>query len=167
MCLLGLLVLAACSTTRRIPGGELLYTGTKKIALVGDSIHFAPGVESAIKSAVDVRPNNYWAWLNMRSPFPVGLWVYNNWNDSAGGLKGWLYDKLVEEPVLVSDVRPQVRTHMIEQILDNNGFFSGTATYELVQGKNPRKASIRYSVNPGPEYPVDTIMLLPEKGFLM
>ena len=163
MCLLGLLVLAACSTTRRIPGGELLYTGTKKIALVGDSIHFAPGVESAIKSAVDVRPNNYWAWLNMRSPFPVGLWVYNNWNDSAGGLKGWLYDKLVEEPVLVSDVRPQVRTHMIEQILDNNGFFSGTATYELVQGKNPRKASIRYSVNPGPEYPVDTIMLLPEK----
>ena len=41
---------------RRIPGGELLYTGTKKIALVGDSIHFAPGVESAIKSAVDVLP---------------------------------------------------------------------------------------------------------------
>lgn len=74
----------------------------------------------------------------------------------------WLYEKLVEEPVLVSDVRPEVRTHMIEQILDNNGYFRGTATYSLVQGKNRKKAKIHYDVVPGPGYPIRNIRLLPD-----
>ena len=59
--------------------------------------------------------------------------------------------------MLVSDVRPEVRTHMIEQILDNNGYFRGKASYELLPAKNPRKAKILYKVVPGPAFPLDTI----------
>ena len=62
----------------------------------------------------------------------------------------------------MSDVRPEVRTHMIEQILDNNGYFRGTATYSLVQGKNRKKAKIHYDVVPGPGYPIRNIRLLPD-----
>ncbi len=64
--------------------------------------------------------------------------------------------------MLLSDVRPEVRTHMIEEILDNNGYFRGTATYSLVQGKNKRKAKILYDVKTGPAYPVDSIEFLPD-----
>ena len=156
------LLLAACSTTARIPSDELLYTGVKKVEMTEDSIKIPPALTSAVKDAVDVAPNNYWKLLGWHYPFPLGLWVYNNWPNPKSGLRHWLYEKLVEEPVLVSDVRPEVRTHMIEQLLDDNGYFRGTATYELVKGRNPKKAKILYTVNPGPAFPIDTVMLLPD-----
>lgn len=156
-------VAAACSTTGRIPDNEILYTGIKKVNIApSDSAKVPSAVASAINNAVDVAPNNYFKLLKWRYPFPLGLWVYNNWPNPPKGFKHWIYEKLVEEPVLVSDVRPEVRTHMIEQILDNNGYFRGSATYELVQGKNRKKAKILYNVEPGPEYPVRSVQLLPD-----
>lgn len=152
---------ASCSTTRRIPDDEILYTGVKKVEFApADSSKLNPAIASQIKKAVAVPPNNYLKIINWRYPFPLGLWVYNNWPNPKSGLRHWLYEKLVEEPVLVSDVRPEVRTHMIEQILDNNGYFGGTATYSLVQGRNRKKAKILYSVAPGNSYPIDTVYLL-------
>ncbi len=156
-------LLCSCSTTRRIPADEVLYTGVKKVAVApSDSGKIASGITTQIKTAVDVAPNNYIKMLGWRYPFPLGLWVYNNWPNPPSGFKHWIYEKLVEEPVLVSDVRPEVRTHMIEQILDNNGYFRGTATYELVKGKNPKKAKILYNVVPGPAYPIDSIYMIPD-----
>ncbi|MDE6575016.1 MAG: BamA/TamA family outer membrane protein, partial [Muribaculaceae bacterium] len=157
-----LVLLGACSTTRRIPADEMLYTGMKVAIAKSDSTAIPSGVSSDIKEAVDVAPNNYIKMLHWRYPFPLGLWVYNNWPNPPKGFKHWIYEKLAAEPVLVSDVRPEVRTRMIEQILDNNGYFSGTATYSLKQGKNPKKAGIVYDVTPGPAYPITDIELLPD-----
>ncbi len=153
-----LLAAAGCSTTRRIPEGELLYTGLKGLKVeTTDSMRLAPGVKEVLQEAVDVEPTPKTLFV-----LPVGLWVYNNWSDSAKGIKGWIYNKLVKEPVLVSDVRPALRTKMLDEILDNNGYFRGTATYELVQPKNKKKAAILYTVNPGPVYTIDTLRLLPD-----
>ena len=160
---MAVLMAASCSTTRRIPDDEILYTGVKGITIApSDSMNVPAEMASSIKSAVDVAPNNYWKLVGWRYPFPLGLWVYNNWPNPKSGFRHWLYEKLVEEPVLVSDVRPEVRTHMIEQILDNNGYFRGMATYNLVQGKNRKKAKIHYDVVPGPGYPIRNIRLLPD-----
>ena len=161
------LMVSSCSTTRRIPDDEILYTGIKGIKMARSDGSGGPAeMASSIKSAVDVAPNNYIKLIGWRYPFPLGLWVYNNWPNPPKGLRHWLYEKLVEEPVLVSDVRPEVRTHMIEQILDNNGYFRGTATYSLVQGKNSKKAKILYDIIPGPEYPVRNIQLIPDTTVL-
>ena len=163
---LACVIFAACSTTRRIPKDEILYNGLKKVEFVNDSVKIPVDLESTIKDAVNVPPNNYWKLLGWHYPFPLGLWVYNNWSNPPSGIKHWLYEKLVAEPVLVSDVRPEVRTHMIDEILDNNGFFRGTATYELVKGRNPRKAKIKYTITPGPAYPMKVIELLPDSNAL-
>lgn len=154
----------SCSTTKRLGSDDILYTGVKKIDIStpSHSQHVAEGVSSDILDAVNVKPNNSLYSPYIRSPFPIGLWVYNNWNNPPKGLKHWLYEKLVQEPVLISDVRPEVRVEMIDEILDNNGYFSGSATYSLVQGKNKKKARILYTVNTGPEYPIDSIQLLPD-----
>lgn len=165
------LLSSGCSTTRRIPDDEYLYIGkqvkfekqTVSAAGKEKSVNELPSdVRTSVSEAVDVAPNNYWKLMEWRYPFPLGLWVYNNWSNPPKGVKHWLYEKLVEEPVLVSDVRPDLRTHMIREILDNNGFFSGTATYELVHPKNPKKAKIVYTVNPGPAYPVTSVEYLPD-----
>lgn len=153
----------ACSTTRRIPDGEYLYTGIKKIDYIApDSVRVPAGLKSNVEESVDVPPNNYWALFKWRYPFPLGLWVYNNWNDPGKGFKHWLYEKLVAEPVLVSDVRPEVRVRMIKQIMDNNGFFGSSASYELVHEKNPKKAKIQYNIHTGKPYCFNNIELLPD-----
>lgn len=155
--------LSSCSTTRRLPKDEILYTGVKSVKINTAEVYKLPSeVSTAINDAVDVAPNNYLKNLGWRYPFPLGLWVYNNWPNPDHGIRHWMYEKLVREPVLVSDVRPEVRTRMIEQILDNNGYFRGTASYELVQGRNKRKAKILYHVTPGPGYPVREVELMPD-----
>lgn len=163
-----LLTLGSCSTTRRIPAGEQLYTGVKKVEIEHplDGPKLSSLLKTSLEEAAAASPNNYIKLLKWRYPFPLGLWVYNNWDNPPGGLKHWLYEKLVSEPVLVSDVRPWVRTRMMEEILDNNGFFSGTATYTLNPGRNPRKASISYTVNPGEPYRIFRFETLPDSAGL-
>lgn len=162
-----LLVTTSCSTTKRIADGETLYTGVNHITITPtDDEKLNADMVAGIKEVVNVAPNNPMPFMSpyARTPFPIGLWVYNNWNDSAGGLKGWLYNKLVSEPILVSDVRPDVRTKMIEEILGNNGHFGSTATYELSYDKrNPKKARINYQINVSRPYLIDSIIYLNNK----
>ncbi|MCM1505423.1 MAG: BamA/TamA family outer membrane protein [Muribaculum sp.] len=157
-------VLSSCSTTRRIGKDEILYTGLKGVDVkTYDGQKFPADVKSSLTDAVSVKPNNaLLGSASVRYPFPLGLWVYNNWPNPPKGFKHWIYNKLAAEPVLVSDVRPELRVHMLDQILDNNGYFSGTSSYELVQKKNKKKASIRYTINAGQPYLLDSIILLPD-----
>lgn len=161
-----LLALCSCSTTKRIPEGEQLYTGVKKFTIITpDSTgKVVPGVDASLRKQVAVAPNNaifsspYYRW-----PFPMGLWVWNNWNDPGHGLKHWLYDKLVAEPVLINDVRPAARVKMLENVLADNGYFRGGASYEIIPNKkNPRKAKVSYNVATGPAYTFSQVQLLPD-----
>lgn len=159
-------LLAACSTTRRLEEGELLYTGVKKVEYITDSVtRLSDDIKDEISEDVFVAPNNYWKLMNWHYPFPLGLWVYNNWPNPQKGLRHWLYEKLVTEPVLVSDVRPDARTKMVEQTLQNNGYFRGKATFTLVPAKhNSRKASILYTVYPGNVFQFGRFRFLPDSS---
>lgn len=158
----------ACSTTRRIADDNMLYTGVKKIEIntYSKEQKKAPGLSDAVFNAVNVKPNNCLYSPYLRYPLPIGLWVYNNWNNPPSGFRHWLYEKLVDEPVLISEVRPEMRIQMLDQILFNNGYFSGKASYKLIQGKNKKKARILYTVNTGPEYTFDAVRLLPDTSHL-
>lgn len=156
-----LALVSACSTTKRIPDDELLYNGQKLTVTPPSDEKLPAALLEDLGAAVNAKPNNPWPLISpyVRSPLPIGLWVYNNWSDSSKGVKGWLYDKLVSEPVLVSDVRPEVRTKMIESILDNNGYFGSEVKYDIVQGnKNSKKAKIEYSVDVAKPYLIDSII---------
>lgn len=159
-------MLSSCSTTRKIPEGEQLYTGLKglKVNLQPDSAAFPGDVYESLHAAVDV-PGNKPTWFI----FPAGLWAYNNMEvtDSSSWLKRKIYDKFAQEPVLVSDIRPALRVKMLDGILDNNGYFSGSASYQLVPSKkNPKKVGIRYTVSPGMPYLLDSIELVPDTSAL-
>lgn len=156
----------SCSTTKKIPEGEQLYNGLKIKYNAPEDVKVPGGVKSDIMSSINVKPNNALPIIKpyRRYPFPLGLWVYNNWNDSARGLKGWLYRQLVTEPVLVSDVRPEMRVKAIKSILDNNGFFESSVNYEVDPKKNPKIANINYTVNVGNPYLIDSIIYLKENG---
>lgn len=156
-----LVLTTACSTTRRLAEDEILYDGLKKISINTTGNEKLPAVlEENLIQAVNVRPNNPYPLVTpyKRSPFPIGLWVYNNWNDSAKGLKKWIYNRLVAQPVLLYDVRADMRMKMVEDILADNGYFGSTATYNVVYDKkNHRKAKMEYTFEVSSPYRIDSI----------
>jgi len=157
-------LLAACSTTSRLGDGEVLYTGVKKIQYnQPDSAKIDPDVEDLIFITVDVKPNNPLYSPYIRSPFPIGLWVYNHWDENSKGLKGWLYKKLVAKPVLISNVRPETRVNMINELLKNNGYFDSKSSFSLNYSKNnKKKAKITYEIDVKAPYTLGNIKYLNE-----
>lgn len=154
------LLATSCSTTCRLAEGEILYTGVKKLAYHQDSVKLDPGVKDQIFSAINVKPNNPLYSPYLRTPFPIGLWVYNHMDPDAKGFKGWIYKHLVARPVTISRVKPDTRTDMIKTLLRNNGYFTSDATYTLVQGKNPKKAKITYDVYVEEPYKIGEVSYL-------
>ncbi len=152
--LAGLFLGTACSTTKLIPDGEVLYTGVKKIKIIPDSATVKiPGyVESAVKEPLSVAPNNPLFSPYVRTPFPIGLWAYNKFKtDKTKGFKHWMFSKFAKEPILISNVKPDIRVKAVESILDNYGYFGSRASYELLPDKrNPKKARVSYKVDVAP-----------------
>ena len=161
------IMLNSCSTTRRIGIEDPLYTGVREVEILASEDDKLPAeVKSQVKEIVNIAPNNCLISPSIRYPFPMGLWVYNYWSDTSSGIKHWLYDMFVEEPVLLSDVRPELRIKIIENLLKNNGYFRADVQYELMKGKNPKKIKIAYKIQPKNQYRIDSVELLPDTSHL-
>ena len=157
-----LLILIGCSTTKRIADDEVLYTGVKKMEIIPDSgVKIADAAASDVRSTLSVAPNNPLFSPYIRTPFPIGLWVWNYMEPKREkGLKHWIYEKLAKEPVLISTVQPELRMRVVKDILGNNGYFGAKADYELIYNKrNPKKARIKYRIEVPEAYTLDTIEL--------
>ncbi|MDR2498267.1 MAG: BamA/TamA family outer membrane protein [Tannerellaceae bacterium] len=156
-----LLVMAsACSTTRNLPEGEVLYSGIKRIEIAAvDSVPFSPLAMSEIEAALAYPPNNaLFGSSSVRSPLPFGLWIYNAFVGAEGGLGRWIFDKFAAKPVFVSTVNPGVRVAIAHNLLRENGYFDGQASYELIaDAHNPRKAKLAYHIEPYHLYTYDSI----------
>ena len=71
-------LLTACSTTRKIADGEVLYTGVEDLEIItADSLPIDDVIESQLTEDIDVAPNASLISPYLTHPFPVGLWVYN------------------------------------------------------------------------------------------
>ena len=160
------LLIAGCSTTKRIADDDALYDGMK-LKIEGEHGEKMPGgLKSEISKSVSVTPNNPWPMTKVRNPFPIGLWIWNHWSGYKHGLKHRIYEKWASEPVLISDVRPDLRTRMIDQVLENNGYFRGNADYKLTHGRNPKIETVTYMVKTGPAFLLDTIEYIPDTTYL-
>ena len=144
----GLLLLGACSTTRRIPEGEVLYTGVKHFRILPDSgVVLSAEAESAAREPLSVAPNNPLYSPYLRTPFPIGLWAWNYcYTPREKGFKYWFYKRLAKEPVLLSKVQPAVRTRVAEQALENHGYFGSRISDSLRYRKHGRKAQVDYTL---------------------
>lgn len=156
------LLAVSCSTTSRLGSEDVLYTGVKKLNyLQDDSVVLDKAVKEQIFQAINVKPNNPLYSPYYRTPFPIGLWVYNHMDPTSRGLKGWIYKQLVSTPVLVSRVRPQARVDMINTLLRNNGYFNSSSDYTLNYSKsNAKKASITYNVKVTKPYVIGEIQYI-------
>ena len=67
--------------------------------------------------------------------------------DEEKKFKTWLYKTLSSEPILLSDVNPQLRAAKIENDLFDKGYFHSKAWAEVdTSSRNRHKAKVSYSV---------------------
>lgn len=158
---LALLLATACSTTSRLGENDVLYTGVKYLKYhKADTVPLPDNVKDQIFEAINVKPNNPLYSPYLRSPLPIGLWVYNHMDPNAKGFKGWFYKVFSARPVLIRRVNPDNRVEMINTLLQQNGYFTSSARYKLNIGKNPKKASISYDVDIAEPYRLGRVSLL-------
>ena len=88
-------VLTACSTTRRVPDGDQLYTGIKSMTFVDEDKYAATETgQIAIEEityALDYPPNGSFASSSSLKTFSIGLWIYNTFCNSKKGVGKWIF----------------------------------------------------------------------------
>jgi len=155
-----LLILAACSTTRNIPAGELLYTGVKAIEYLDeDSVAVDDLIYDRIDAALASAPNN--ALLgssSVRTPLPFGLWMYNATVNPKPRFKQMLLKPFAARPVFISAVNPAVRSGIVSGVLRDNGYFNSSVEYDVIHNtRDSLKAGIIYRIRFNQPYTLDSI----------
>lgn len=154
-----LMVAIGCSTTSAIPDGEQLYTGmqTTQYKNYEANPHF-----STVRDELDVilatTPNA--ALLgspSLRSPFPVGLWIWNAFAKDSTGFSRWMVRSFGSAPVLISSTTPDLRVTVGQNLLKKRGYFNGKISYEKIDQKNPKKAKLKYTVDLGRLWTLDSV----------
>ena len=130
--LLATLLLAACSTTKHLPEGEVLYTGQKPMIVENRSdTKVGETAMEEVEAALAKAPNNSLLGSSeYRIPFPFGLWVYNGFAKYKKGFGKWIFNRFAATPVLISSVNPDIRQKVATNIQHDYGYFNGTVSYQ-------------------------------------
>lgn len=159
-CLLGILALTACSTTKHLPEGEILYTGQKPPIIENPTpTRMGETALEEVEAALAKAPNN--SLLNsstLRLPFPAGLWIYSGFVKYRKGFGRWIFNRFAAKPVLMSAVNPEVRKKAAGNLLRDYGYFNGAVSYRtFVDPKDSLKARLQYTVNLRTPYYIDSL----------
>ncbi|PZU87302.1 MAG: hypothetical protein DI529_07330 [Chryseobacterium sp.] len=142
----------ACSNTRFLKEGELLYTGAE-VKIENDSI--SKKEKKQLKSALEenLRPKPNSSFLGLRPK----LYFYNIAKEpkKEKGFNYWLKYKVGEKPVLLSDVDREFNKDIIENYSENKGYFNAKGIYDTIT-KN-KKAKVIYTLRTGNQYKISEV----------
>lgn len=149
----------ACSSTMGVPDGDHLYVGIDKINYTNyeKNDHFN-ATQEEVEAALACPANGaLFGSSYHRSPFQPRLWIWNAFHDSHGKFGQWMMKSFAKPPVLMSSVTPELRASVAQSALNVHGYFNGKVTAHEVEQRNPKKAKVRYDVDLGHLYTLDSI----------
>lgn len=155
--IIGVVLFAACSTTKHLPEGEVLYIGQKSTVFLNPvKTSVGETAMEEVEAALYKAPNN--SIFGIRYPFPLGLWVYNGFQKYEKGPGKWIFDKFAATPVLLSTVNPDIRRKAAANLLRDYGYFNGSVSYKtFTDPKDSLKVKVQYTVNMRNPYFIDTV----------
>lgn len=146
-------ILLSCSGTRKIPEGDLLYLG-HTIAIENDAE--TKKTRKEIKSELDalIRPIPNKSILGMRP----SILFYNIFTEvkKDKGFKYWVKYKLGKEPVLFSKVNLEYNKKVIQNYVENKGFFNAESKADST--KSGKKAKANYTVKLNNQYNIKSVV---------
>lgn len=114
-----------------------------------------------VEAVLAYPPNNaIFGSSTMSWPWKIGLWMHNGFYDAKGAIGKWMFKTFGTEPVLISQVSPEMRAKVATNTLHNYGYFHGKVDYNILTEKNPKKAKVAYNVRAGQLYRLDSIAYL-------
>lgn len=152
-------VFVSCSITRNLPEDEVLYRGIQEIQVQNqDNTTAGDAAYTEAEAALACKPNNsFFGSSSLKWPFPVGLWIYNDFVYAKKKIGKWIFNKFAGKPVFISTVNPELRVRIAENLLHDYGYFNGTVDYKVIPMKNPRKAKIVYRMDMRNPYMLDSV----------
>lgn len=147
------LLLFSCSGTRKIPEGDLLYVGYK-IETNGDKTSKSQkkDIEDNLNDLIRPKPNR--SILGMRP----GIFFYNLAGDvkKEKGFRHWIKYKLGQKPVLFSEVDLAYNKKIIQNYVENKGFFNVKTVADST--RRGKKAIANYDLTLNNQYKIKEVI---------
>jgi outer membrane protein assembly factor BamA len=159
------LIFASCSMTKGIPEDDQLFTGLKKIVYTDEKNYenedyddHLTTTKEEVEAALATVPNgSLFGSSYYTVPWSWHLWVYNKYSGKNSKFAKWMTKSFGKAPMLMSKVNPALRASVAKSVLQNNGYFRGNVTYEVIPKKNPKKCKIAYSVHLDSLFTLDSV----------
>ncbi|MCM5663561.1 translocation and assembly module lipoprotein TamL [Galbibacter mesophilus] len=150
--LLAFLVFYSCSVKKYIPSEESLYTGGDIELETETKIKDRKEIEAELNNLLRPEPNS--KFLGVRWGL---LTYYKNQKEKPGFINKFLYKQIGEEPVYLSDVDVVKTEDLIQNRLENRGFFNNIVTSSVDQ-KN-KTATTQYQVQVSTPYKLNALSI--------
>ena len=159
--LLACLVWAACSSTKSLKPGQILYTGAE-VKINPDSsgkIDNEKQVKTDLEAKTRPRPNK--SILGIK--FKLGIYNLAGQPKKPKGFRNWLR-RQGEPPVLLNEVKLKYNNDVLSSYLISEGYLQATVTGDtVVKGK---KGKAIYTAVTGQRYKINKINFPPDTGVL-
>lgn len=147
-----LLLLNACSIEKFIPEDERLYAGASIKIKADSTLKNKARLKSELQGILTPKPNS-----KVLGMYPGLYYYYKIQKEKNSFITRWLYKKIGEEPVYRSDVNTIELEEILENRLENNGFFYSTATSFFEEEDN--RAYVKYKLNLTKAYTMEKFQL--------
>jgi len=152
-------VFFACNNTRHIPKGDALYTGAR--VKLGGTDGLGPKERKVLRADLDglTRPKPNTKILGLR----VSLAIYNLAGDTSkkGFIRKFLR-KLGQPPVLLSSLNLEKNVSILQNHMENTGFFRGEVTGDTIVKR--KRARAIYEASAGPQYTIKEVQFIPDSS---
>ncbi|PZR27242.1 MAG: hypothetical protein DI535_11355 [Citrobacter freundii] len=146
-------ITVSCNNLKKLPPGDALFTGSSvKIDSTSLKNKEKKNLEGELQSLTRPKPNK--KILGMR--FKLSMYNLAGNPKKENSLRGWLKNKVGEPPVLLSDVNLERNIKVLQNTLENTGFFQAQVQGDTVV-KN-KKAEAKYSVQTGERYYIRNVI---------
>lgn len=158
--------LFACSGTKSLKKDEELYVGSKLIVKKQKTNHdfeiknFGMKLTKVYLAVWDV-PNGAFLGTPYFRLIPARLIVYNwFYNEKEKGFSYWMRNNFGEEPRLLQDIQPELKTLKLIEKYENLGHFGTTGSYELKYRRNKKKVFINYYLEVAEAFSYRSVQIL-------
>lgn len=142
--------MAACSTTRHLPEGDKLYTGASISVSGASTVREKKVLQEDLEGLSRPKPNSKFLGIRFK------LLLYNLFrNKKENSFFGKIRDKNGEPPVLLSQVDLDHNRLVLQNHVENKGYFRAKVTGDTVVRR--KKAHAKYQVEAGPQYKIATV----------
>lgn len=143
-----------------MPKGELLFRGGKVKVQDSVKIKNKSGLENELQDMLYPEPNSRFLGLYPGLHYYLKAQHKIDQGKKPNFILRWLNKKIGEEPAYFSDVKLEDTKNLLENRLENSGFFYGKITQEIKKDTTKKTAETNYTVVIGKPYHLNNYTLV-------